>query len=177
MPTAMRCWTKKAKDGHVFTTCDGNQDSKKAKKTKGRVADAVSKRRESMPKPQSSSEVMSMSPRLQALVTGSMSKVASDVASLLRMKSDEDVSKMMRSKPRPPNRFNEFDDDAEFKRKVDVPQRTMGTRGTPVEKAYSLGDSIGDPESIDDLDGFFDGIESVDFEDLGEIEITDDEEM
>lgn len=168
----MRCWTRTAKDGHRYTTCDGNQGT-----AKQRVKKKVQQARKTMPQPASSSEVMPMNPSLQALVTGSMTKVASNVASLLRMKSDEEVSKMMRARPRPPSRFNQFDDNAEFKRKVDVPQRTMGTRGTPIEKAYSLGDSIGDPESIDDLDGFFDGIQSVDFEDLGEIEVTDDEEL
>ena len=176
MPTAMRCWTKTAKDGHRYTTCDGNQGG-----AKQRVKKKVQKARQTMPQPASSSEVMPMNPSLQALVTGSMTQVASNVASLLRMNTDATTSKMMRKSKRPPTRFNQFDEDAEFKRKVVVAPRTMGTRGTPIEKSYSVGDSIADPDDEDPLAdlldaGFFDDVSDVDFEDLGEIEMTDDEE-
>ena len=34
MPTAMRCWTKRANDGHQYTTCDGNQGKKSNTKSR-----------------------------------------------------------------------------------------------------------------------------------------------
>lgn len=64
----MRCWTKKANDGHQYTTCDANQGKKSNTKSR---------------------------------------------------------------KKRRQRRFNQFSDSAEYTRRVDVPPRTMGTRGTP----------------------------------------------
>ena len=142
----MRCWTRTAKDGHRYTTCDGNQGAKKrdgilTRPTKGQVE----------------------AQRIKTKVA-SMTQTATNIASLLRMNSDADTSKMMRTRQRPPSQFQQFSGSDEYKRRVDVPPRTMGTRGTPIaEKAPSA-----DPFDED----FFD---DVTFEDLGEIELTDEE--
>ena len=101
MPTAMRCWTRTAKDGHKYTNCEGNT--------------APKKRRQARPAtPQLGDDVFNF-------------PTVSNIASLLRMNTDEDMKKMRRS--RPPNQFNQFSDSAEYKRKVNVPPRSMSTRG------------------------------------------------
>ena len=103
MPTAMRCWTRTAKDGHKYTNCEGNT--------------APKKRRQARPAtPQLGDDVFNF-PTFE------------NVASILRMThfGYEDTMKMRRS--RPPNQFNQFSDSAEYKRKVNVPPRSMSTRG------------------------------------------------
>ena len=121
MPTAMRCWTRTAKDGHKYTNCEGNT-------AKSRVERMVQKRRKTMTPP-TTTDLMPMSSRLSDMVNREKSITFENVASILRMThfGYEDTKKMRRS--RPPNQFNQFSDSAEYKRKVNVPPRSMSTRG------------------------------------------------
>lgn len=142
----MRCWTRTAKDGHKYTNCEGNT-------AKSRVERMVQKRRKTMTPP-TTTDLMPMSSRLSDMVNREKSTTFENVASILRMThfGYEDTKKMRRS--RPPNQFNQFSDSAEYKRKVNVPPRSMSTRGKP----------------IDDLP-------DVSFEDLGEISEEEEEEQ
>ena len=79
--------------------------------------------------PPTTTDLMPMSSRLSDMVNREKSTTFENVASILRMThfGYEDTMKMRRS--RPPNQFNQFSDSAEYKRKVNVPPRSMSTRG------------------------------------------------
>ena len=143
MPTAMRCWTKRANDGHAYTTCDGNQKSKsKPTKPKRSVTARRTIRRNPGGYPKThrmpngdlhTGATHTASSRLvkrrvlvdadsgQEIMPGvSIGTKTNDVASLLGFKTDAEISSMYAS---PPMYESEDEDEVET---------TIGYDGAPV---------------------------------------------
>lgn len=171
----MRCWTKRAseaKGGYQYTTCDGNQGKKsntKSRKKRRQRRPATPQLGDDTHEMPSSRPVVSKQVNNLFVSLPSLTGIVGNVASLLNMKSDAEMSSFVKKKSRPPTSFNEFGDDAEFRSRVDVAPRTMGTRATRIPSPEIFKDTRDEwnadmpSEEVRGMEGFKDYQESTDY--------------